>query len=56
MFEVRSSKLETGLLSSADSVEGDTAISTPCKVKAFYALEEVCGLEANTLGRFKDKF
>ena len=41
---------------SSDLVEGDTAISTPREVKAFYALEEVCGLDADTLGRFKNRF
>ena len=56
MFEVRSNELETGLSSSDDLVEGDTAISTPREVRAFHALEEVCGLDVNTLGRFKDIF
>ena len=56
MSEVRSSELETVLLSSGDLVEGDTAVSTPCEVRAFYALEEVCGLDADTLDRFKDRF
>ena len=56
MSEVRSSEFEIGLSSSDDLVEGDTAVSTPCEVRAFYALEEVCGLDANTLGRFKDRF
>ena len=56
MFEVRSNELETGLSSSDDLVEGDTAISTPREVRVFHALEEVCGLDVNTLGRFKDIF
>ena len=56
MSEVRSSELETVLLSSGDLVEGDTTVSTPREVRAFYALEEVCGLDAITLGRFKDRF
>ena len=56
MSEVRSSELETELLSSGDLVEGDTAVSTPREVRAFHALEEVCGLDANTLGRFKNIF
>ena len=43
MSEVRSSKLETGLSSSGDLVEGDTAVSIPPEVKAFHALEEECG-------------
>ena len=56
MSEVRSSELETRLLLSGDLVEGDTAVSTPREVRAFYALEEVCGLDADTLDRFKDRF
>ena len=56
MSEVRSSELETVLSSSGDPMEGDTAVSTPREVRAFYALEEVCGLDADTLGRFKDRF
>ena len=55
MSEVRSSELDTGLSSSGDLVEGDTAVSTPQEVRAFYALEEVCGLDADTVGRFKDR-
>ena len=56
MSEVRSSDLETGLSSSDDPVEGDTAVSSQRVVKAFYALEEVCGLDAETVNRFKDRF
>ena len=56
MSEVRSSELETGLSSSDDPVEGDTAVSNPREVRAFYALNEECGLDADTLGRFKDRF
>ena len=56
MSEVWSSELETGLSSSGDPVEGDTAVSTPREVRAFYALEEECGLDADTLGRFMDRF
>ena len=56
MLEVRSSELETGLSSSGDPVEGDTTVSTPLEVRAFYALNEECGLDNDTLGRFKDKF
>ena len=37
-------------------MEGDIAVSTPREVKAFYALDEVCGLDADTVGRFRDKF
>ena len=56
MSEVKSSELETGLSSSGDPVEGDTTVSTPLEVRAFYALNEECGLDNDTLGRFKDKF
>ena len=56
MSEVRSSELKTGLSSSGDPVEGDTAVSTPREVRAFYALNEECGLDDDTLGRWKDRF
>ena len=56
MSEVRSSELETGLSSSGGPEEGDTTVSIPPMVKAFYALEEVCGLDTNTVSRFKDRF
>ena len=56
MSEVRSSELETRLSSSGGPVEGDTAVSNPCEVRAFYALKEECGLDVDTLGRFKDRF
>ena len=56
MSEVRSSELETRLSSSGDLVEGDTVVSTPREVKAFHTLEEVYGLDADTVGRFKDRF
>ena len=56
MSEVRSSELETRLSSSSDPVEVDTAVSAPREVRALHALKEVCGLDANTLGRFKDRF
>ena len=56
MSEVRSSELKTGLSSSGDPVEGDTTVSTPQEVRAFHALEEVCGLDADIVGRFKDRF
>ena len=55
MSEVRSSELETGLSSSGDPVEGDTVASNPSEVRDFYALKEECGLDADTLDRFKDK-
>ena len=35
MFEVRSSELDTGLSSSGEPVEGDTAVSTSREVRAF---------------------
>ena len=56
MSEVRSSELDTGLSSSSGLVEGDTAVSTPRQVRAFYALNEECGLDADTVARFKDRF
>ena len=56
MAEVRSSELETGLSSTGDPEGGDTAVSAPQVVKAYHALEEVCGLDDETVGRFKDRF
>ena len=56
MSEVRSSELDTGLSSSGGPVKGDTAISAPRQVRAFYALNEECGLDADTVARFKDRF
>ena len=56
MSEVRSSELEIGLSFSGDPVEGDTVVSIPREVRAFHTLEEGCGLDADTLGRFKDRF
>ena len=56
MSEVRSSDLETGLSSNGDPVGGDTAVSAPREVRAFYALREACGLDAETVNRFKDRF
>ena len=56
MAEVRSNELETGLLSNDGSEGGDTAVSTPRVVRAFHALEEVCRLDDETVGRFKDRF
>ena len=56
MSEVRSSELETRLSSSDGPMEGDTAVSVPRSVRDFYALEEVCGLDADTVARFKDRF
>ena len=46
---MRSSELETKLSS-------NDVVSAPQEVKAFYALEEVCGLDADTLSRFKNRF
>ena len=56
MLEVRSNELGIGLSSSGDPEEGDTTVSTPRVVRAFHALEKVCGLDADTVGRFKDRF
>ena len=56
MAEVQSSELETGLSSSGDPKGGDTAVSAPRVVRAFHTLEEVCGLDDETVGRFKDRF
>ena len=56
MAEVRSSELETGLSSSSGPEGGDTAISAPRVVRAFHSLEEVCGLDEETVSRFKDRF
>ena len=56
MSEMRSNELETRLLSSSGLEEGDTAVSIPRVVWAFHALKEVCGLDADTMGRFKDRF
>ena len=56
MAEVRSSELETGLSSSDGPEGGDTTVSAPRVVRAFHALEEVCGLDDETVGRFKDRF
>lgn len=53
MSDVRSSELEMWLLSSDDPVEEDTATSTLRVVRDFSALEEECGLDAETLSRFK---
>ena len=56
MAEVRSSELETGLSSSGGPKVGDTVVSAPRVVRAFHALEEVYGLDADTIDRFKDRF
>ena len=56
--EVRSSELEMGLSSSNDlvKVEEDTAASGPREIRAFHALGQVCGLDAEVLSRFRDRF
>ena len=56
MSEVRSNELDTRLSFSGEPVEGDTAVSTPREVRAFYALEEACGLDVDSVARFKDIF
>ena len=56
MAEVRSSELETGLSSSGGPEVGDTTVSAPQEVKAFHALEKVCGLDTDIVDRFKDRF
>ena len=58
ILEVRSSGLETRLSSSDDpiEVEEDIVASGPKEVKAFSALREKCGLDAETLSRFRDWF
>ena len=57
-LEVRSSELEMGLLTSDDpvEVEEDTAASGPREIRAFHALGKVCGLDAEVLSRFRDRF
>ena len=56
MLKVRSSEHETRFSSSGDLVEGDTDVSTPREVRAFYALNDECGLDDDTLSRFKHMF
>ena len=58
MSEVRLSEIETGLSSNDSPVEarGDTVVSAFREVKAFYAFDEVCGLDGDTLSRFKNRF
>ena len=56
MSEVRSSELENGLSFSGGPEGGDIAVSIPRVLRAFHALKEVCGLEADTMDRFKDRF
>ena len=58
MSEVRSSELEIGFSSNDGPVDagGDIAVSALREVRVFYAVDEVCGLDINTLSRFKDRF
>ena len=56
MAEVRSSELETGLSSSSGPEGGDTVVFAPRVVRAFHALKEICGLDEETVSRFKDRF
>ena len=56
MSEVRSSELETKLSPNDGPTEEDTVGSSPREVRSFHAFEEVCRLDVNTLGRFKDRF
>ena len=58
MSEVRSSELETRLLSSDDlvEVEEDIVVFVLREVRAFHAPGEVCSLDDETLSRFKGRF
>ena len=56
MSELRSSELEMSLSSSDDPVKEETAAFGLRVVRAFFALEEECGLDAKTLSRFRDRF
>ena len=56
MAEVRSSEMETRLSTNSGPEVGDIAVFSPWVVRAFHALEEVCGLDDDTVGRFKDRF
>ena len=56
MSKVRSSELETGLSSNDNLVERDTTVSTVREVRAFHALEKVCGLDDDTFSRFRGRF
>ena len=53
---VREQEIMSGLLSSGDPMEGDTTVSSIRKVRAFHTLKEVCRLDVDTLGRFRDRF
>ena len=58
MLEVRSGELEMGLLSSKNpmEIEEDIAAFGPREIRAFHALREVCGLNADAFSRFRDRF
>ena len=58
MVEVTASELDIGLSSSDDlvRVEEDTTASGAREVRAFHAFGEVCGLDSDTLSRFRDRF
>ena len=56
MAKVRFSELETGLSSSDSPKVGDIVVFVPRVVRAFHALEEVYGLNADIVDRFKDRF
>lgn len=64
--KIRSSDLETGLLSSGDTTgaETDIAASVPMfsqpsvsqPPRSFHALKEECSLNEETLSKFRDRF
>ena len=54
--KVRSSELEIRLSSSDKLVEEDIAVFVSREIRPFHALEEVCGLDGETLSRFRDRF
>ena len=58
MSKVRSSELDIRLSSSDDpvEVEEDTVVAGPREVRAFLALGEEYGLDAETISRFRNKF
>ena len=56
MSKVRSSELGIGLSSSGGPEIGDIAVSIPRVLRTFHAFDEMCGLDTNTLDRFKDRF
>ena len=58
MSKVRLSEIETWLSSNDGPVKarGDTAVFALREVRAFYAFDEVCGLDGDTLSRFKNRF